>query len=243
MRADPTGLRACLHQADVQVPTLAPYLDLSLVRSVTLSLDVDGDSEDSFDPHNLDCACPTEFDLRSFEGYVKNIFVPYRLLAPGEAGPTYSLLKIHSLMVGGECKSWPGIWHYFDPVTIRIDGYPAVTVVDEYPNPPLFRWTRLVELTSVDTTSEAAFFSDPSSFGSGPVTVRWEISAQRVEAEIVRYVAEDLNLAQSEHLATVGSVIIQVVTQDLKEHFQRVLADSPLYNRTTILVKPAEVAS
>jgi hypothetical protein len=217
----------------VQVPALAPFLDLSLVQSVTYVIE---DAEKVFAPTRVALNTHSIPDPSS-----KDFFVPHRLLLAGQIGPTFSPLEIESLTVKADSSYSTKIWLFFDPRVARFQGRPVldpeIDEVSTFEEPPWFRWTRLREITCVDATTENRFFEH--NIHTGPVVLTWDLSVADKQSALVGDVVEDLSFVPDESSFHVGKVIVMVRTEAIRGHLLQKLAGCALINRTTVLVKPA----
>ena len=228
-------------QADVQVPALAPYLDLSLVKSITY-IDVEGDY---FQPGFV---CAEEADLRSAERCDPGVvFVPHRLLPPGATGPMFVPLSIHSLHVQllFDTDTDSALWLFFDPVVARFEGTPARSAKEPtiFEGPNLYRWTRLRELSLVDAVTDGLLFN--KGHPGGPLALTYELSIVDKGASAVSFVVEDAHGPDdddSDLSSSISQIIIQVATEAMKTAFLDGLVSSPLLDRTTVVVKPDPAA-
>jgi hypothetical protein len=224
----------------VQVPTLVPYLDLSLVQSITFIMD-------GFAFYHA-YVTPGEDDvLRVPESRRQDIFVPHRLLSPGRVGPTFSPLKIDSLTLELGFSLDTKVWLFFDPKVIRAEGYlpsdaaPYDTSVPVLNGPDWFRFTQLREITCVNSSiAYVDFFTSITSLSSGPLSLRWEVaSSTDWDEELLSYLVRGITSAPVAVLPYVGEVVVQVRTEETRAHLLQKFANSPLLARTSVLVKPA----
>ena len=224
------------------MPSLAPYLDLSLVQSVTY-IDIKG--------HYFETGivCTSDADLKTAKGRDPgDIFVPCRLLPPGAPGPVFTPLSLYSLHVQLVCDTDTdsALWLFFDPVVARIEATPARSAKEAlvFYGPDLSRWTQLRELSLVDAVTQGPLFY--VGLPVGPVGLSYELSIDDTGASAVSFVVEDaygLDGDDGPASSCIGQVTIQVTTEPMKAALLQRLVHAPIFDRTTVVVKPAEPAS
>jgi hypothetical protein len=230
----------------VQVPELAPYLDLSLVQSVTY-IDVKGDS------FRLNCFYPDEEDFqrakvvhRDFEGGAP--FIPYRLLPDGDAAPFYHPLAVERLHLLIKNDSSTYLWPFFDPVHLCIEGSPSddqIPARSQIYRPFDFSYLkRLRGFTSIDATPRdfPLFDLERSWFRTGPVSMTFEVSSA-VSDESVSWTAQDLRGPKNGKDTTIDRVLVKVRTEEIKNAILDGIKDSPLFGRTTIVATQSDASS
>lgn len=227
----------------MQVPTLAPYLDLSLVRSVTY---IDDPWKD-FSPENV---YPTEEDLAwvDVDELDEEAWIPYRLLPSSSSGPTFAPLRIDSLVfLISQRESYTQLWDVFDPVTLRIEGKPHglqhAKELASFTTPyHQCRWTQLRKATFVDTSGRNdSLFESELFFGLKSVQVEIELSSRWFDENSLCGVKEDARVAAKED-SPFNRVIVKVRNERLKAEILKGFGGA-LPARVTILVKPNVVSS
>jgi hypothetical protein len=223
----------------VQVPTLAPYLDLSLVQTVTY---ID-DKHLSFFFYNWFYPDEKEYqEALSYEGW--EVYIPYRLLPPGDLGPIHPPLAVQSLHVHVAEKSESFIWPYFDPVHLCLEGGPPDELgfpLMSYLSLNFYFLRRLRQITVKDLTDRGCrlFRSEKEWFRHGPVSITFESTAEVVDSSTYG-IAKDAWGPKNGKTANIDRILIKVRTEEIKKVILDEIADSPLLDRTTIIVKPAE---
>lgn len=220
------------------MPALNPYLDLSLVQSITY-IDLEGRS---FVPGIV---CPDEDDLVVVHpDYKAHVFAPLRLIPLGATGPTFTPLALNSLHAKLVHDTQSMIWSFFNPVVVRIKGslrrrgardeMEALGFRDLH----LCRATRLRELTLVDAVMNHSPLYLPD-YSDGPWVLRYELSVETDRASSIEWIVSDLSHDDEVKPSRVEKIVIQVETEAIKTKLLRQLVISPFLDRTTISIKPA----
>lgn len=167
-------------QSDVQMATLAPYLDLSHVRTLTYV-----DLEDR--PFN-----PTLYD--GLQRRLPTSLTPHRLLLGGRTQLSLSSLHV-TFSTAGDVKS--RLWHLFEPETVVVhgmagqnwDGHEDAT---KFPQPDWELWPRVTSITLIDAHVDERLHSLGGGAASGLVQYRQELSFEADDNEQINWVLGDV---------------------------------------------------